>query len=79
MIKVAFIFKSQRTEKTKFFCQGTDSSINPRYESLITVYYKYEEILLFAFLDLWLKEDDYQILIFKFIHSTSGSIDFFQL
>ena len=52
MIKVAFIFKSKGTKKIELFSQGTDGSINLRYESLITVDYKYKEILLFAFLDV---------------------------
>ena len=46
MIKVAFRFKSQGTDKIELFCQGTDESINLRYdhESLITADYKYKEI-----------------------------------
>ena len=59
MIKVTFSFKSQGTEKIKFFFQGSDGSINLRYESLITVDYKYTEILLFPFLDVRLKQGDY--------------------
>ena len=41
MIKVAFSFKFQGTEKVKLFSQVTDSSINLRYESLIAVDNKY--------------------------------------
>ena len=61
MIKAAFSFKSQGTEKIELFSQGTDGSFNLRYESVITVDYKYKEILRIAFLDamLWLKEDDH--------------------
>ena len=44
MIKVAFNFKFQGAEIVKLFSQGTDDSINLRYESLITVDYKYEEM-----------------------------------
>ena len=45
MIKVAFILlQSQETEKIELLSQGTDDFINLRYESLITVHYKYEEI-----------------------------------
>ena len=81
MIKVSFTFKSQGSEKIKLISQGTDSSINLRYESLITVARLQIEVLLFAFLDvkLWLKEGDYQILKYSlnFIHSVSENIDFF--
>ena len=61
MIKVAFVFKSQATEKIELSSQGIASSMNLRYESLITIGYKYDKILLFAFLDLklCLKEGDY--------------------
>ena len=44
MIKVVFSFKSQENEKIWPFYLGTDDSINPRNESLITVDYKYKEI-----------------------------------
>ena len=37
MIKIAFSFKSQGTEKIELFSQGTDGSINLRFEGLITV------------------------------------------
>ena len=59
--RFCFNFKSQGTEKIQLFSQGTDGSINLRYESLFTVDDKYEEILLLAFLDvkLWLEEGDY--------------------
>ena len=43
-VKVAFGFKSQGTEEIEFFSQGTDDSINLRYESLITSGYKCKEI-----------------------------------
>ena len=59
MIKVALLSSNPKgLIKSSFFSQRTDGSINPRYESLITVDYKYKEILHFAFLDvnLWLKE-----------------------
>ena len=61
MIKDALIFKSQMTEKKiQLFSQRTEGSINLRYESLITVDYKYKEILLFAFLDVMLgRKGDY--------------------
>ena len=64
MIKVAFSFKSQEAEEIELFSLGTDRDrrlYKSRYESLITVDYKYKEILLFVFLDvkLWLKEGDY--------------------
>ena len=62
MIKVAFSFKSQLTEKIAgAFSQGTNGSINLRYESLSTVDYKYKEILLLAFLGVkfWLKEGNH--------------------
>ena len=36
MIKVAFGFKSQETEKIDLFSKGSKDSINLRYESLIT-------------------------------------------
>ena len=44
MIKVAFSFNSHGTEKIKLFSQGMDDFINLRYESLISVDYKYKEI-----------------------------------
>ena len=61
MSKIAFNFKSQRDKNVKLLSQGTDGSMNLRYESLITVGFKYKEIILFVFLDvnLWLKDDDY--------------------
>ena len=49
MIKFGFSVKSQMTKKFELLSQRTDSSTNMRYESLITVHYKYKEILLFAF------------------------------
>ena len=52
MIKVAFSFKSQGTEKIDLFSQGIDGSKNLRYKSLMTVDYKYKEMLLFVFLDV---------------------------
>ena len=52
MIKVAFIFKFQGNETKSFSPKGSDGSIDLRYESLITVDYKYKEILLFTFLDV---------------------------
>ena len=70
MIKVAYSFKSQRTDKNQAFSQVADSSTNLRYESLITV----------AWLaTVWLKEGDYQILKYslKFVRSMSEIIDFF--
>ena len=48
MIQGAFSFKSHG--KFEPFSQRTDGSINLIYESLITVDYKYKEILLYAFL-----------------------------
>ena len=71
MIKVAFSFKSQRTEKIELSSQGTDGPINPRYKSLITINCEYEETLPFAFLDkkLWLKRGKDLILTFIQIHS----------
>ena len=54
-----FNFKSQGTEKIELLSQRIDGSINLTYGGLITVYYKYKEILLFALLDvkLWLKAE----------------------
>ena len=58
--QIAFSFKLQGIGKIELFSQGTHSSINLRYESLITVEYQCKEIPLFAFLDikLWLKEGE---------------------
>ena len=72
MIKVAFSFKSQGTEKIQLSSQGADGSINLRYESLITVDYKYKEIQYFAFLDVmygWKKVIIKFWYWFKFIHA----------
>ena len=44
MTEFAFSFKSERTEKNQAFSQGTDGSINLRFESLIIFDYKYEKI-----------------------------------
>ena len=52
MIKVAFSFKSQGTEKIELFSEGTDGSIDLKYESLISADYKYKESLAFSFLDV---------------------------
>ena len=49
-MKAAFSFKSQGTENIELFPQGTDDSINLRYESLITGDYKYEKKFQFCFL-----------------------------
>ena len=51
MIKVAFNFKSQGTEKIELFSQGTDGTINRSYGSLITADYKYKK---FCFLLSWM-------------------------
>ena len=48
MIKIAFSFRFQGTDKIELFSQGTDDSINLRYESLITVDYS-TNIKKFAF------------------------------
>ena len=50
MTKVAFSFKSQRTEKVELFSQQAEDSINLRYKSFIIVDYKYKEISMFYFL-----------------------------
>ena len=82
MVKVSFSFNSQGFEKIKLSSQGTNSSINLRYNSLITNTRLQIEVPLFAFLDvkLWPKEADYLILKYslKFIHLMSKITDFFQ-
>ena len=55
MIEVAFSFKSQETEKIELFSQGTDESINLRYESLITIDYKYKYKFQFCSLEYKVK------------------------
>ena len=45
MVKVAFSFKSQGTEKIKLFSQGTEKCQNLRNGSLIIIDPKYIEIL----------------------------------
>ena len=49
--KAAFSFKSKGTEKIQLFSQETDDPINLKYESLITVDYKYNE---FPVLHSWM-------------------------
>ena len=44
MVKVAFSFNSQGTERIELFSHGAYESISLRYEGLITFDYKYEEI-----------------------------------
>ena len=68
--EVAFSFKSQRTEKVELFSQPTDDSINPRYETWLSLITNIRNSS-FTFLDekSWLKEDDYKILLFIEIHS----------
>ena len=46
MTKVAFSFKSQRSENIELFSQGTDDSVNLRYESLIIFNYKSKKLYL---------------------------------
>ena len=48
-VKVAFGFKSQETEEIELFFQGTNDSINLRYERLITIGYKCKEIPVLPF------------------------------
>ena len=77
-IKVIFDFKSQGTKKDQFFSQRTNGSTNLRYKNLITIDYKYKEILLFAFLDikLWLKEEDSDIHSNSSIRRQKVSVSF---
>ena len=44
MTKISFSFKFEGLKKIEPFSQGTDGSINLRYESLTTVDYKHKEI-----------------------------------
>ena len=71
MIKVAFRFKSQGTEKVGLCSQGTDDSINVRYESLITLNHKYEEI---AVLLAGMKRYDWKNMTIKFWYIYSNSL-----
>ena len=43
MIKVAFSFKSKGTKKFELFSERTADSANLRYESKITIDYKYKK------------------------------------
>ena len=52
MVKYAFSFKSQRTEKIELFSVETDYCQKSRYESLIIVDPKYIKISSFAVLKI---------------------------
>ena len=52
VVKVAFKFKSQGTEKIEIFSQGTKERQNLRYESLIIIDPKNEEISSLAVLNI---------------------------
>ena len=44
MVNIVYSFKSQGTESLEFFAQGIENCQNLRYESLVIVDRKYEEI-----------------------------------